>query len=179
MLKTHKKGQEEMVGFVLIVVIVAIMGLVFLAFSMRQSGKGIGGKESAEMDDMLTSMVYYTTDCNFRGINQSINDLIKDCASGTPRECSTDNNSCDFLNATLKSMLNQFMKTESLASMPIHAYNLSFSSGDNIQDLTSLNSEFSMGNQTGNSFSTSKEVFRGSNKKPVIVKLRCWYSKEG
>ena len=34
--KTSKKAQEEMIGFVLIIVLVAVIALVFLAISIRK-----------------------------------------------------------------------------------------------------------------------------------------------
>ena len=57
----EKKGQEEMVGFALILILVAIIVLVFIGFSIRSPEKE--SVESYEVESFLQSMLQYTTEC--------------------------------------------------------------------------------------------------------------------
>ena len=68
----RKKGQEEMVGFALIVVIIAVILLVFLSFSLRAPEQE--AIESYEIDNFVQSVLYYTLEDNV-----DIRDLIRDC----------------------------------------------------------------------------------------------------
>ena len=168
----NKKAQEEMMGFVLIVVIVVIMGLVFFVFTMRQSTTG-AGKESGEMEDMLQAMIYYTTNCSINERNQNVDALIKDCVTAK-RICSPDgNDTCKFLNSTLRTLLDQFMGPgETLSGLPIHGYNMTF-----IQNNMSISGlpPISAGIYNGSSFVASQTLsIRRQN--PVEVRLKCWYS---
>lgn len=58
----NRKGQEEMVGFVLIVVLVVVIGVVFLGFYLRSGGDAEATK-SAELSSLIGSIARYTTDC--------------------------------------------------------------------------------------------------------------------
>ncbi len=92
-----KKGQEEMVGFILIIVIVAVILLIFLGFALRNS-KDTEIK-SYEVQGFLQSVLQYTSDCEDALGFLSIQDLIFSCDRGG--ECS-DGSACEVLNSTLK-----------------------------------------------------------------------------
>ena len=55
-----KKAQQEIVGFVLIVVIVMIGLMIFLVISLRDTGDPTN---SGGVDNILSSIMRYTTDC--------------------------------------------------------------------------------------------------------------------
>ena len=55
-----KKGQEEIIGFVIIVVVVMIVLLVFLAFIFKNPVKISNEKE---LENFIDSVVLYTTPC--------------------------------------------------------------------------------------------------------------------
>ena len=57
-----KKGQEEMVGFVLIIVLVAVIFLVFLGIFVRQDRTDTS--TSIEVSQFLESYVEYTSECS-------------------------------------------------------------------------------------------------------------------
>lgn len=100
-----KKAQEEMVGFILIIVLVAIILLVFLGFSLNQSPAEV---ESYEVNNFIWSFLSYTTDCQDSN-NQyySVQDLIFQCEKNPIGTCLDENNTCEVLNETLKGILNE------------------------------------------------------------------------
>ena len=99
--KKMKKGQEEMVGFVLIVVVVSVILLFFLGISLQNKKTGI---ESQEVEDFVRSFLPYTTDCKIKTKNVSIRKLIFECAEDD-KVCSNGENSCDVLENTLRGIV--------------------------------------------------------------------------
>jgi len=93
-----KKGQEEIVGFALIVIFVAIILLFLLVFYLR--GQDREGIESYEVNSFIQSFLHYTTDCEdyFGGVE--VRKLIFKCDDGI--QCLDGRNSCDVLEETLK-----------------------------------------------------------------------------
>lgn len=104
MRKINKKGQEEMVGFVLIVVLVIIIGIVFLGISLRNPASNIE-KDSKLISSFLGSISSYTTDCEIpQSVNRDIGELISDCYNG--EICGDGKTSCEVLETSLKGILN-------------------------------------------------------------------------
>ena len=98
--KKMKKGQEEMVGFVLIVVVVSVILLFFLGISLQNKKTGI---ESQDVEDFISSFLPYTTDCKVKTKNVSVRNLIFECAD--ERVCINGKNSCDVLENTLRGIV--------------------------------------------------------------------------
>jgi type II secretory pathway pseudopilin PulG len=98
----NKRAQEEMVGFALIIIIVAIILLVFLGlFLTRPNNQSI---QSYEAESFVQSMLQFSTQCqNYNYGYISVQDLIFMCNSGTP--CSDNEDSCAILNSTLTGIL--------------------------------------------------------------------------
>ncbi|MAH43481.1 hypothetical protein CL614_07250 [archaeon] len=115
-IKNNSKGQQEIVGFVLIVVLVVIALMVFLVISVR---KGPDEKESVEVENMLGVVLDYTTDCAlvFEPEYDTMEDLIKSCYRNKRCE-NLGEMACDYLEETLQDMMEDLMKTESV----INAY---------------------------------------------------------
>jgi hypothetical protein len=103
-----KKAQEEMVGFVLIMVIVAIIFLVFLAIWLRQD-KSQNKVESTEISQFLDSLMTYTTDCARYGTNyMTVEEIITEyCKQGKkcPAGSAMNEDSCNVLNKTIKGIV--------------------------------------------------------------------------
>ncbi len=94
-----KKAQEEMVGFALILIIVAIVLLVFLSVSLNKSKKEVLGVN--EVNSFIQAFLSYTTDCREDSDSYySVQDLIIECNSGGI--CLDGQNTCEVLNFTLK-----------------------------------------------------------------------------
>ena len=102
---SSKKAQEEMVGFALIIVLVAVIGLVFLGIMIR-SPRSEEASQSSELDSFTKSVASYTTDCEIKGRGfRTLSELASDCAD-KGGSCDNGINFCDELSSTLKSILN-------------------------------------------------------------------------
>ncbi len=76
--KIKKKGQEEMVGFALIIIIVAVSLLIFLSFYLRKPSEE-NLIESYEVKSFIQSALQYTIEYESEYI--SIRKLIKKCGN--------------------------------------------------------------------------------------------------
>lgn len=106
--KKEKKAQEEMIGFALIIIIVAVILLAFLFLSSGDSGEE--NLDSYQVNSFLQSYLKYTTSCkddSFSG-NKTIQDLILDIDAGPgSTDCEgQSNNAKDVLENTSKEILN-------------------------------------------------------------------------
>jgi len=105
-LPKSKRSQEEMVGFGLIIALVAVILLVFLWFSLVKPGKQ--NVESYEVESFIHSALQYTTACKDRYGPIEIKDLIFECYNN--EDCEDGEKSCDILNNTLRGMLEESWK---------------------------------------------------------------------
>ena len=95
-----KRGQQEIVGLVVIVLIVSIMGLVFLSFMI---GRGEVVKDSStELGNLLNAEMMKSSDCaiNFIPEYSNVEKLIKDCYEN--RNCLDGRRGCDVLEELLR-----------------------------------------------------------------------------
>jgi hypothetical protein len=106
-----KKGQEEMVGFILIIVLVAVIGVVFLSISLRQpSSEVIDGSEN--IASLLNSLNQITSVCenpqsNFLDVSDLISGCFENklCLGCTAEECGSSKSACETLENTLKNAM--------------------------------------------------------------------------
>jgi hypothetical protein len=92
----ERKAQEEMVGFVLIIVLVAVIALVFLAISIRKPQET---KTSKEIENFLHSSLLYTASCQSSPERiYDFRDLIEACLKS--ERCLSGEKACDVLNKT-------------------------------------------------------------------------------
>lgn len=127
-----KRSQEEMVGFALIIIIVAVILLVFLGFSLRSSQKEI--VESYEVDSFIQAFLQYTTDCadTYEPNYLSIQKLIIECNKG--ETCLDERYTCDVLDSELTKILEESWKTGE--DWPVKGYELNITS--NKEELLSI-----------------------------------------
>jgi hypothetical protein len=118
-----KKAQHETVGFVLIIIIVAIIGLVFLWFYLSSPATLTN---SAKMSDLLKSSLYYTTDCYESYIpNYKTGwDLIKESNKNPKEKCFDGRTYEQALNDTFKKIIQDSLKVGE--DVPIKGYRLRF-----------------------------------------------------
>jgi len=115
-----KKAQHEIMGFVLIIIIVSIVGLIFLGFLV---GRGEPIKqESVQVSNLLASSMYYTSDCavNYVPNYKSGQDLIKSCWSTD--FCLDERSACSALNSTMKEIIGESLDVS--PDKPNKAYEL-------------------------------------------------------
>ena len=99
-MKKMKKGQEEIVGFVVIIVLVAVVFLVILGLYLRQKAPATQ-KESIDVKQFLDSAMEYTSDCKAGPSQQyfSLGQLVRECYDKA--RCLSEEDSCDALKRTL------------------------------------------------------------------------------
>jgi len=116
----RRRGQEEIVGFVLIVLLVAIIFLVFLGISLRQPPDL--QKESRDVFQFLESMIEYTSACaiSFEPAFSSVGELIRECYESPETTCTSNENVCDVLESNLRDILGASWKIG--PDRPIKAY---------------------------------------------------------
>ena len=145
-----RKGQEEMVGFAMIIIIVSIILLVFLGFSLRNSVKG--GVESYEVESFIQSSLQYSTDCRDKTNDmQSVQDLIIGC--NRKDICSDGRNECEVLDSVLKEIMNSSWPVG--PERPAKGYEVNITSNDG--EILS----FMGGNFTGSLEASSQPLSRG------------------
>ena len=98
-----KRSQEEMVGFGLIIIIVAVILLVFLGFALRKPQKEI--VEDYEVSSFIQAFLQYTTDCRDNLEYFSVQKLILACERG--KKCLDERDTCEVLDSTLKEIVEE------------------------------------------------------------------------
>jgi len=105
-----RRGQQEIVGFVLIVVLVMVGLMVFLVISIRSSDEA---RESLEVGNMLDAVMKQTSDCAIVYVPNydDFEDLFKSCYVGD--ECGNLGVlACDYLNESLGDVVGEMMASE-------------------------------------------------------------------
>lgn len=125
--KRGRKGQEEIVGFVLIIVLVAVIGLVFLSLSIRRGE--IETKDSKEIENFLSSSFLFTTSC-YRSpeIIYNLKGLVKACDNN--EKCLDGEETCKVLNETFYELIKKSWKISPSSSEK--AYSLEIYKTDKI-----------------------------------------------
>jgi hypothetical protein len=104
------KGQQEIVGFVLIVVLVMVAMMVFLIISVRDSGEEVSG---AEVSNMLDVLLKTTSECAvvYEPDYDDFEDLVKSCYKKD--DCSNlDRSACDYLNESFYDMVSVMVSVD-------------------------------------------------------------------
>ncbi len=99
----RRKGQEEMVGFALIIIIVAIIALVLLALANK---KPVSVGEDRALANFLNSMALYTTSCGSSPERfYNMKEVIRACSQD--ERCLNGMKACKVMNETLLSLLQE------------------------------------------------------------------------
>ena len=160
-----KRAQQEMVGFVLIVVLVMIALMVFLVISVTSEPET--STNNKEADNLLSAVLSHTTECAivFEPDYDDFEDLIKSCYAS--KTCSNlGKPACEYLKTSLTVVMSDSMATLS----DINYYKLSVLEEDleGTEGLLLLEE----GNCTGSStFGASKLLAYSSGKLYVTLEL--------
>ncbi len=156
--KIRKKAQEEMVGFALIMIIVAVILVIFLGFYLRSPQKEI--VESYEVNSFIQALLQYTSNCeeSYESNYLSIKKLIIACDN--EETCFNGEKSCEVLNLTLKEIAEESWKIGE--DNPVKGYELKIDSGNR----TKL--KISEGNITKNFKSSMQDFSIGGNSMKVF-----------
>jgi len=102
----NKKGQEEIIGFVVIIVIVAIAMVVLLWFLINSPSENT--VEDFEVESFIQTALQYTTDCEDFVEFLSVQDLIISCEEND--KCLDERSSCVVLNEILTNIIENSWK---------------------------------------------------------------------
>ena len=168
----NKKAQSEIVGFVVIIVIVSIIGLIFLSLSI---GRGnVDKRTSVEISDFLQSSMHYTSDCavNYIPDYKDIQDLIKSCYRD--ETCLNEKKACEVLEEQYSEIISQSFQVSDDSKNK--AYNLNIYYGDLELDLSpDYIMNFTQGNfiDCSSEAGASQDIFM--NPGNIVVELSFCY----
>lgn len=112
------RGQEEVIGFIMIIMLVSIISLVFLAISIRKPNEKL---PSNELESFLQASMRYSTDCEISlGRRYDLKDLIVGC--GNNEKCSDERLACEILNETFTMIMDESWKAGE--DNPVKAYSI-------------------------------------------------------
>lgn len=158
---SQKKGQQEIVGFVLIVVLVVVGLMVYLGISLRS---GIENVDSVEVENMLDAMMKQTTECAivYEPDYDDFEDLFKSAYKGS--KCSNLGESAkEYLNSSIREVLGDMVRSDAT----IKAYELQFYEKDS-QDYELI---FFEGSCSGTINSAQRIITTGSDRLVVVLKI--------
>lgn len=147
-----KRSQEEMVGFVLIVVLVTIIALVFLAISLRQAPASLDNKE---ITSFMQSAMRYSSDCYpSKEIRYDLKDLIKACYND--ERCLNGTLACDMLNKTAAGIMRESWKVGN--ETPVKSYTFKAYKKEMNETIIRLKDGNCTGSISGSSISISNGI---------------------
>ena len=120
MRKLDKKGQEEIVGFVVIVVIVGVIILILLGFLLNSPDES--AIESYEVESFIDSMLQYTTNCESQLEYLSVQKLIAYCEN--EEICLNREDSCNILNSTIKEIIENGWNVNEQSAVKAYEFNI-------------------------------------------------------
>ena len=132
-IQRNKSAHEEMVGFVLIILIVVVIGLVFVGYSLRHKQEPV---QNAQVSSLINTMLAYTTNCTPYGLAYyNLRDLMKACYN--QEKCSNfEQDSCIYLANLTKEILDHSIDSE---NKPISAYEFKANFIGEVRNQTILN----------------------------------------
>jgi hypothetical protein len=122
------RAQHEMVGFMLIVVIVSVIGVIFLSFTL---GRGEALPQThIEISNLLQSAMHYTSDCavNFIPQYKDGQDLIKSCYRN--ERCLDGRTSCAAMNDTFQKIIGESLSVDEKGLNKAYSLNMYYQSID-------------------------------------------------
>jgi len=162
MIKKNKKAQEEMIGFVLIVVLVTVI-LVILLGIMLWKAKNSGQVESYKVDSFISAVLSYSSECSTtKQSHLPIQRLIGECLK--KGLCLDVKDSCVVLNETVSNLVRESWKTE---NRPVLGYK--FTIGEEGIELM----EFSHGNTTTKNSRFSSQTLHIESR-DILINLEIW-----
>lgn len=114
---SRKNAQEEMIGFALIMIIVAVILMIFLGFALSNKESAVEEKDF-QITSFLESSLQYTTECKDNYEYVSVRDLVKLCKSN--QICANGKDPCVVLNSTMSGLLSEAWKPG--ADRPVKGY---------------------------------------------------------
>jgi len=132
-LRKIKKSQQEIVGFIIIVMMVLVVAVIFMGIWLRP--KPMITNDDAEISNFLITSLGYTSECYRAEENKylTIEELISRCIQ-SDKTCSNNRKTCEILNTTYTDILSKTLMAGELSQ--IKYYKLSLYYNTNSSDLT-------------------------------------------
>ena len=162
--RKNKLGQQEIVGFILIVVLV-VLGLMFFMIHSLTKDKEVVNNDLI-LGNLLSSIMHYTTSCSMDNQKQTIVEMFRACSQGNSCD-NRDLSSCEYLNLELGSILEAIFITESsVEGLILDFYSSNEYGVVGIQDFESVMA----GNCSNNYFRAFEEEIAGLDDTYVMLK---------
>ncbi len=100
-----KKSQQEIAGFVAIILVIVVVSIVLFSFSLQKSLRKPSYYEDIRVNDLMNSIMHYTTDCDYADVKKVIEKCYND------EKCANEN-ACNYLNKLLGQILNSTLGIE-------------------------------------------------------------------
>jgi hypothetical protein len=122
----RKRGQEEAVGFVAIIVIVALVVVFFIGISIRHAGPQALG--SASVKQFLESSSAFTTSCDLglRTKYATLEQLMQSCSRNSQATCLNGELACQRYNETVQRLLDSTWKPSQEGIIEGYVFNVSY-----------------------------------------------------
>ncbi|MFH0711774.1 MAG: hypothetical protein V1889_01315 [archaeon] len=155
-----KLGQQEIVGFVLIVVLVVVGLMVYLVISLKDSPVA---EDSVAVGNILDVMMKYTTECAivYEPDYDNFEDLFKSCYLGN-RCKNLGESACDYLNESLSLVLGNLMASD--ASVGFYELDFFADGGEGLLKISD-------GNCSGDVSAAQRKIISGSESLVIRMKV--------
>lgn len=95
-----KKSQQEIIGFVFVILLVVIIGILFLVLTLRQPSQTVE-RENFKVNNLLNGILYYTTNCE----QKNVQELIIACSKGEIMSNCGEEESCEIVRGNISNIL--------------------------------------------------------------------------
>jgi hypothetical protein len=155
----NRKGQEEMIGFSLIVVLVSVIILIFLAIILYDSDD-TSSIQSYQVESFVSAVLTYTTDCSESYQDHlPVQKVITSCLE--KKKCDNGLYACDVLKEILNKTVRESWSTN---NRPVNGFKFSVLSDSEpiiVQE----------GNLTGNSRTAIRELILSNKEINVSLEI--------
>jgi len=125
---SRNKAQEEIVGFAVIMVIVAIILVIILGFTLRKpSSAKTTFQTSYQAESFTQTLLQYTTDCTSGQEYLNMQDIIISCNNN--EQCDDGRTSCSVLEAVLRKIIDKSWNVGTDSS--VKGYDIKISTAEN------------------------------------------------
>lgn len=118
----NRSGQEEIVGFAVIMIIVAVIFVVIIGFLLTSRDSDTDTVQNYEISSFLSASLQYTTECEDYIEFLSLKDLISACEEKDT--CLNGQDSCVVLNETISEMMKNSWDVGSQSAIKGYSLNI-------------------------------------------------------
>jgi len=165
----RKKAQNEIVGFILIVVIVVIIGLFLVIFYIKQEPVE---QKSKTVENFLQASMLYTTDCILSIEPINLRTLMKKCYDGM--SCLDGRESCGVLNDTLTKIVKEGWAVGEDSPENAYFIEIYYEEGEDEDKFERKMLSISEGNCTGSR--KGAEYFLDHSPGTIVVEMKLCYT---